>query len=93
MIKTNLPELTFCGPHPKPHGERGLSKHYHLHFYPKLGHVICAIQRMKCACVACTPMLYQHWIYGTTSKKKHATNLYQIVCTGHFLAHIKLEHN
>ena len=24
-----LPELLFCGPHPKPHGARGLSKHYH----------------------------------------------------------------
>ena len=25
-----FPELTFCGPHSKPHGTKGLSKHYHL---------------------------------------------------------------
>ena len=31
-----LLELTFCGSHPKPHGARGLSKHYHLRFDPKL---------------------------------------------------------
>ena len=31
--------LPFCGPHPKPHVKRGLSKHYHLSFDTKLGHV------------------------------------------------------
>ena len=31
------PELSFCGPHSKPHGARGLSKHYHLRFHPKPG--------------------------------------------------------
>ena len=25
--------LPFCVPHPKSHGARGLSKHYHLRFY------------------------------------------------------------
>ena len=38
-----LPELTFCGPYYKPHGERGLGKHYHLRFDHKLGMGVCAI--------------------------------------------------
>ena len=33
-----LPALPFFGPYPKPHGVRGLSKHYHLRLNPKLGH-------------------------------------------------------
>ena len=52
-----LPELPFCGSYPKPHGARGLSKHYHLCFDPKLGHGICVIRHILCACVACTSML------------------------------------
>ena len=35
-----FPALPLCGPHPKPRGARGLSKHYHLRFDPKLGHGI-----------------------------------------------------
>ena len=31
-----LPELPFCGPHSKPYGARGFSKHYHFRFDPKL---------------------------------------------------------
>ena len=27
-----FPELPFCGPHYKPNGARGMSKHYHLRF-------------------------------------------------------------
>ena len=46
-----FPALTFCGSNPKPHGERGLSKHYYLRFYTKLGHRICAIRCIPCACV------------------------------------------
>ena len=49
-----FPELSFCGPQYKPHGARGLSKHYYLRFYPKLGDGVCAICRIPCACVACT---------------------------------------
>ena len=49
-----LPGLPFCGPHPKPHGARGLSKNYYLRFDTKLGHGICAICRIICACVAYT---------------------------------------
>ena len=49
--------LHFCGPHSKPHGEKGLSKHYHLRFDPKLGNGDFAIRLIPCACVACTSML------------------------------------
>ena len=55
--KNQLPELPFCGPHSKPHGARGLSKHYHLRFYPKLGNGICEILRIPCDCVACKSIL------------------------------------
>ena len=82
-----LPALPFCGPHPKPRGARGLSKHYHLRFDPKLGHGMCAILCIMCACVAFTSMLDQPCIYGIPLKK-HATNLSQIVLTGQLWAHI-----
>ena len=49
-----LPALPFCGPHPKPHGVRGSSKHYHLHFDTKLGNGVYEISRIPCGCVACT---------------------------------------
>ena len=49
--------LLFCGPHQKPHGARGFSKHYHLRFDTKLGHDICVIIHITCACFACTSML------------------------------------
>ena len=65
-----IPALPFCGPHPNPRGERGFSKHYHLRIDPKLGHDICVIHRIPCACVSCTSMIYQPWIYGITSKKQ-----------------------
>ena len=85
-----FPELLFCGPYPKPHGERGLSKHYGLHFDPKIGHGICVIFHILCACVACTSIIDQPWISGMPPKNKHATNLSQILLTGQFWAHIKI---
>ena len=60
----------FCVPYPKPHGERGLSKHYHLSFYPKLVHGICAIRRIPYAYVSCTSMIEQTWIYDIPPKKQ-----------------------
>ena len=36
-VTTQLPAFTFCGPHKKPHGVRGLSKHHHLILNPQLG--------------------------------------------------------
>ena len=56
--KTNqFPALPFCGPYSKPHGARGMSKHYYLRFDTKLGNGVCAILRIPCACIACTSML------------------------------------
>ena len=49
-----FPELLFSGPYYKPHGARGLIKHYHLRFDPKLGISLCAILRITCVYVACT---------------------------------------
>ena len=64
-----LPALSFCGSHPKPHGAKGLSNHYHLRFDPNLGHGICAIIRIPCACVGCTSMFDKPWISGIHSTK------------------------
>ena len=63
-----LPALPFCAPHPKPHVARGLNKNYNSRFDPKLGHGICAIFRIPCACVAFTSMLDQPWISGIPKK-------------------------
>ena len=72
-----FPSLPFCGPYYKPHGARGLSKHYHLRFDPKLGNGICEILRIPCACVACKSMLYKPWISSIPpdeqERYKHAT--------------------
>ena len=59
-----FPELSFFGTYYKPHGVRGLSKHYHLRFDPKLGMGICEILCIPCACFACTSMLYIPWVSG-----------------------------
>ena len=56
-----FPKLTFCGPHSKPHGARGLSKHYHLRFDSKLGNGVCVVCRIPCNCVAFTSMLDKSW--------------------------------
>ena len=64
------PTLTFSVPHSKPHGARGLSKHYHLRFYPKLDNGACAIIRIPCACVSYTSMLDKPWISGIPSEKR-----------------------
>ena len=88
-----FPELPFCGPHPKPNVARGLSKHYHLRFDPKLGHVICEIFRILCACVGCTSILENPGFLVYHHRNRHATNLSPIVIIGQFWDHIKLEYN
>ena len=65
-----LPALPFCGPHTNPNVARGLSKNYHLRFDPKIGHGICAIFRIPCACVACISILDKPWISGIPSNKQ-----------------------
>ena len=74
-----FPTLPFCGQHPKPHGVRGLSQHTNLRFDPKLGHGICAICLIPCACDAFTLMLDQPWISGIPLKKAHYQHV--IGCT------------
>ena len=61
--------LPFNYPHKKPNGVRGLSKHYHMRFDQKLGHGICAIIRIPCACAACTYMLDKPCITGSKPEK------------------------
>ena len=68
--KNQFPSLSFCGPHSKLHGKRGLSKHYHLSFDQKLGNGINSIHRIPCMCVACTSMLDKHLIYGIPPDKQ-----------------------
>ena len=65
-----FPDLSFCGSHFKPHGERGLSKYYHCRYDPKLGMVVCENFRIPCDCVACTSMLDKPWISGISSDKE-----------------------
>ena len=65
--KNQLPALPFCVPHSKPHGARGLSKHYHLRFDTKLGNGVCEFRLIPCSCVACTSMLDKTWISGIPS--------------------------
>ena len=62
--------LKFCGPHYKPHGARGMSKHYHFRFDPKLGMVEFSILRIPCVCVAFTSMLEKPWMSGISSDKQ-----------------------
>ena len=64
--RNQFPALTFCGPHSKPHGARGPSKHYHLCFDPKLGNGVYGIVHIPCACVVCTKNLDKPWISGIT---------------------------
>ena len=68
--KNQFLALPLCGPHTKPHGVRGLSKNYHVRFDPKLGHDICAIRRIPCACDECTYMLYKPCICGLNPKQQ-----------------------
>ena len=70
VTQINSQNYPFCGPHSKPHGAKGLSKHYHLSFDPKLGNGVCEIFCIPCACIKCTPMLNKPWIYGISSDKQ-----------------------
>ena len=68
-------EISFSGPHSKPHGARGLSKYYNLRFYPKVGMGVCKILRIPCACVACTSILDKPWISGIPSYEQERYKL------------------
>ena len=61
---TQFSELHLIGPHNKPHGVRGLGKHYHIHFDPKIGHDTCEISHIPSDYSLCTYMLDQPWESG-----------------------------
>ena len=67
---TQFPLLSFCRPQAKPHGVRGLSKHYHLLLDPKLGHGKYTIRRIPCACISFTNVLDKSWYYGVDPTKQ-----------------------
>ena len=56
--------IDIFGQYVKPNRVAGFSKHYHLRFDPKLGHVKCKIIRIPCSCVACTNTLNKPWVPG-----------------------------
>ena len=66
----NFIELMFQGPHNRPHGVRGLGKHYHMHFYPKLGHGTYPISIIPSACNLCTSILDQPWVPVFTEQQQ-----------------------
>ena len=62
--------LVFCGTHNKPHGERGLDKHYHTSFDTKLGHGTCEIYCTPCEFVKCTYTLENPCNPGLTTHQQ-----------------------
>ena len=65
-----FPGLQFLGTHNKPHGVRGLGKHYHIHFDTKLGHGTCEICHIPCDCTLCTSIMDQPWVPGLPAQQK-----------------------
>ena len=63
-ITNQFTELKFLGENKKPHYVLGLGKHYHVRFYPKLGHGIYAINCIPCDCTVCTSIINQTSIPG-----------------------------
>ena len=65
-----FPSLPFWGPHTKPHGFRGSSKHYCMKFDPKIGHDIGAIHCIPCACAEYSYILDKPWIHGFSPQQQ-----------------------
>ena len=72
--------MKFFGPQNNPHVVSGLSKHYHVCFYPKLGHVPCEIHSIPFTCTQLTSTLDKPWNTGVS---QHHQPRYQPVkyCT------------
>ena len=68
--KNHFLSLQFCGTNTKPHGVRGMSKHHHMGFDPKLENGICAICRIPCSCDECTSILDKPWVHGFPPKQQ-----------------------
>ena len=75
-----FPEIKFLGPNNKPHGVCGLGNHYHMIFYPKIGHGIYAIRRIPYVYNLRTSIIDQLWIPVFPSQQQY---IYQSVkyCT------------
>ena len=52
-----FPELKFIGTHHRPHGVRGLGKHYHMSFDIRLGHDTYAIRSIPCDFTLCNSII------------------------------------
>ena len=72
----------FLGPHNKPHGVRGLCKHYHMCFGPKQVQVTCAIHCILCDCTSYTSIIDQPWVSGLQNRNNPAINASKIEHTG-----------
>ena len=68
--KTQFPSLQLFCPHTKPHGVRGLGKHYHMRFDPNLGHVTFTIRQISCAYDVCMLMLDKTRVHGLPLQNK-----------------------
>ena len=68
--RNQFPIFPFCGPNNKPHGVRGLSKHYHKSFYQELGHVTCEICCITFACTQFTSNIDKPWTQGVPPHQK-----------------------
>ena len=62
--------LNLSGPHNKPHGVRGLGKHYHMRFYTKIVNGTYSIHCIPCACTLFTYSLDQPWIPGIPAEQQ-----------------------
>ena len=51
-----------------PYASKGILRHYHHRYHPKLGLGIVSIRRIPCGCHACTAILSLFW--DTKSKKQ-----------------------
>ena len=68
--KSQFTELNFLGKQNTPNDVRGLCKHYHIRFYPKIGHGTYAICRISCACTLYNSSLDQPCIPGFPAQKQ-----------------------
>ena len=58
------PRIIIFSPHEKPHGVKGLSKHYYFQL-DQIGHGKCVIIQIPCACISCTHMLDKPFVVGS----------------------------
>ena len=71
VCNTNdFPSLQFGVPHKKPHGARGLSKHYHIRFDTKQLNFICVICFIPCACSEYTYRLDKPWVHDFSPQQQ-----------------------